>query len=198
MQKSKQNSPLDETVDKLVHGYDTMMEKLYEWVEKSDENSGQLFIQGMDDAEKFMHDLGDWTKEEVALISDYIKRDLHHIAEKYESPRQKLSEWLQIDGHEVEQKVLDLLSFMADRTRLELDHLRHLAERSQELHTGEITSIGIQLQNVRRGGPKHESNEARSLPNSFRASKHETEGREFQDSSVLRASGRMGSFLVSF
>lgn len=128
--------------DKLVHGYDTMMEKLYEWAEKSDDKAGPLLIHGLEDAAVFLNDLGEWTKEEIDLVSHFVKRDIHHIAQNLEKSNTELSEWLEIDKQKVESGFLAILSKMADQTRVELDHIKHLAETINDLHTGEVTSLG--------------------------------------------------------
>jgi predicted Zn-ribbon and HTH transcriptional regulator len=129
-------------IDKLVNGYDTLMDQLVVWTEKADKNAGPLLINGMHDAEKFLHDLGKWTEEEVDLLSRYIKRDIHDISLNLEKSNKSLHEWLQFDGSEVEAKLLDVLSTMTDKTRLELDKISHLAEEKHSWHTGEVTSIG--------------------------------------------------------
>lgn len=133
--------------DKLVHGYNTVMEKLSEWAEKADENAGPMLINGLRETEEFLHGLGDWTKEEVDLISRYVKRDLHDTAVRLEKSNTELKEWLQFDFQQVEDKILDVFSNMTDRTRAELSKLSHLAEEAQTWHTGEVTSVGtIQCQ----------------------------------------------------
>lgn len=129
-------------MDKLVEGYDTMMEQLSAWVEKADENAGPLLTSGLHDAAEFMHDLGQWSKEEVDLLSGYIKRDIHDIAVNLEKQNQSLAEWLQFDVQQIESKLLDVFSSMTDKTRTELDKLSHLAEQEHVWHTGEVTSVG--------------------------------------------------------
>jgi hypothetical protein len=129
-------------IDKLVYGYDTFMDQLAVWTEKADENAGPLLVNGIHDAEQFLHDLGKWTKEEVDLLSRYIKRDIHDISLNLEKGNKSVHEWLQFDGSQVEAKLLDVLSAMTDKTRLELDKISHLAEEKHSWHTGEVTSIG--------------------------------------------------------
>jgi len=136
------HDPLHDTVDHIVKGYDTMMEKLYEWSEKTEEKTGPLLIQGIQQAEQFMQELGEWTEEEVSLLSSYVKRDIHHMSQSLEQQNKQLSSWLQIDVDKVENSLLSILSHMTDQTRQELDHLRHLAEEAQHLHTGQVTSVG--------------------------------------------------------
>ncbi|MFK5985572.1 MAG: zinc ribbon-containing protein [Pseudomonadota bacterium] len=138
---SKSNSD-ESNMDKLVHGYDTMMEQLSAWVEKTDETAGPLLTNGIQDAEKFMHDLGKWSKDEIDLLSRYIKRDIHDVAVNLEKQNKSLAEWLQFDVQLIESKLLEVFSTMTDKTRLELNKLSHLAEREHIWHTGEVTSVG--------------------------------------------------------
>lgn len=138
-QDNDPKSSFDQATDKLVHGYETMMNKLSEWMEKTDENAGPMFINGIKDAEEFLVELKQWSKEEVDLISRYVKRDLHDAATKMEKENKTFREWLEFDIHQIEDKVLSLFANMADQTRLELHHIEEMAN---EWHTGEVTSIG--------------------------------------------------------
>jgi len=129
----------DEATDKLVQGYNTMMDKLSEWTEKADETAGPMIINGVKEAEEFLGDLQKWSKEEIDLISRYVKRDLHDAASKMDDENKTFREWLEFDFHQIEDKVLSVFANMADQTRLELNHLKEMAN---EWHTDEVTSIG--------------------------------------------------------
>ena len=140
MSNDKEHNSSQETAkDKLVHGYEAMMDKLSAWSEKADETAGPILINGIKEAEDFLHDLKLWSKEEVDLISQYLKRDLHDAAAQMEKENQELKTWLGFDIQQVEEKVLSLFANMTDKTRLELDKLDRMAN---EWHTGQVTSIG--------------------------------------------------------
>lgn len=139
-QDSDHKINLEQAADKLVQGYNTMMDKLSEWTEKADENAGPMIINGVKEAEEFLTDLKEWTAEEIDLISRYVKRDLQDAAEKMEKENKTFLEWLEFDKQLIEDKILSVFASMADQTRLELDHLR---ETANEWHTGEITGIGV-------------------------------------------------------
>lgn len=135
----QKNTNVEEAVDKLVHGYNTMIDKLSEWTEKADELAGPMIINGVKEAEEFLVELKQWSQEEIGLISRYVKRDLHDTALKLEKENKNFQEWLEFDVRQVEEKVLAVFSNMADKTRQELDHI---SEMANEWHTGEVTSIG--------------------------------------------------------
>ena len=78
--KDKDKNNMEEAADKLVHGYNTMIDKLSEWTEKADEAAGPMVINGVKEAEEFLAELKTWSKEEIDLISRYVKRDLHDAA----------------------------------------------------------------------------------------------------------------------
>jgi predicted Zn-ribbon and HTH transcriptional regulator len=139
--ETKKTQP-ESKMDKLVQGYDTLMEQLSSWSEKADENAGPLLINGLHDAEEFLHDLGQWTKEEVDLLGRYVKRDIHDISQNLEKNNQTLIDWLQFDVQQIEARVLEILSTMTDKTRLELNKISHMAEKENIWHTGEVTSVG--------------------------------------------------------
>jgi rubrerythrin len=130
---------MTQETDKLVNGYNTMMDKLSEWTEKADATAGPMIINGVKDAEHFLSNLKTWTDEEIDLISRYVKRDLHDTANKLEKENKNFHEWLEFDMHQVEEKVLSVFANMADQTREELHHLEEMAN---EWRTGEVTSIG--------------------------------------------------------
>lgn len=138
-QENNKKNSFDEATDKLVNGYNTMLDKLSEWTEKADEKAGPMVINGVKEAEEFMVELKHWSKEEIDLVSRYVRRDLHDAASKMEVDNKSFQEWLEFDLHQVEDKLLAVFSNMADQTRLELDHLKEMAN---EWHTGEVTSIG--------------------------------------------------------
>ena len=131
---------LEQAADKLVQGYNTMMDKLSEWTEKADESAGPMIINGIKEAEEFLTELKQWSVEEIDLISLYVKRDLQDAAVKMEKDNKSFLDWLEFDKQLIEEKVLAVFASMADQTRLELDHLK---ETASEWHTGEITGIGI-------------------------------------------------------
>ena len=130
---------IEEATDKLVHGYNAMIDKLSEWTEKADESAGPMIINGVKEAEEFLNGLHQWSREEIRLISRYVQRDLHDTAIKLEKENKNFQEWLEFDVRQVEEKVLAVFSNMADKTRQELDHINEMAN---EWHTGEVTSIG--------------------------------------------------------
>ena len=136
------NQTENKVIDHLTHGYDLLLEKLNEWSEKSDENAGPLLMKGLEDAAQLLSDMGQWTKEEVDLLTLYVKRDLRHTAQKLHENNHTLVEWLEFDLEMIEENLLTIFSSMADQTRIELDKLKNMAEASEDLHTGEVTSLG--------------------------------------------------------
>ncbi len=135
----KKYTHIEEATDKLVHGYNAMIDKLSEWTEKADESAGPMIINGVKEAEEFLNGLHQWSREEISLISRYVQRDLHDTAIKLEKENKNFQDWLEFDVRQVEEKVLSVFSSMADKTRQELDHINEMAS---EWHTGEVTSIG--------------------------------------------------------
>jgi len=136
---SQEKNDLEGATDKLVDGYNTMLDKLSEWTEKADEAAGPMITNGVKESEEFLVGLKHWSKEEINLISRYVQRDLHDAASKMEGNNKSFQQWLEFDIHQVEEKLLSVFAGMADQTRVELDHLKDMAN---EWHTGEVTSIG--------------------------------------------------------
>jgi len=138
-QDKNQKHNLDDATDKLINGYNTMLDKLSEWTEKADETAGPMIINGVKETEEFLAEFQEWSKEEIDLISRYVKRDLHDAASKMETNNKDFKEWLEFDLQRVEERLLSVFANMADKTREELEHLNDMAN---EWHTGEVTGIG--------------------------------------------------------
>ena len=136
---SQEKNNLEDATDKLVDGYNTMVDKLSEWTEKADETAGPMITNGLKESEEFLAGLKQWSQEEIDMISRYVKRDLHDAASKMEDENKSFHEWLEFDIQHIEEKLLSVFASMADQTRMELDHLKEMAN---EWHTGEVTSIG--------------------------------------------------------
>ncbi|NQY26928.1 MAG: zinc ribbon-containing protein [Piscirickettsiaceae bacterium] len=127
---------------KLVAAYDKMMGRIGKLLDKAEQEALPILQKNIEHAKQQAIELKEISKEEADKIADYIRRDLHDAADYLEQSGSEFSTWLHFDLELVEDRILEVFSKVADKTRLELAQLAAQAKHSQEYHTGEITSIG--------------------------------------------------------
>lgn len=135
---SKQN---ESPIDKLTEAYETMAERLAAAWEHA-ENGIHDLNEALRHAREQAVELDELTHEEAEEISSYLKRDLQDAGYYLKDSGRQLTDWLYMDLELIEDRMLELFSRAADKTRLELMQLEQRARRTEEYHTGEITSPG--------------------------------------------------------
>jgi len=131
-----------ELEQKLTAAYDKMMGRLEHLLDVAEQQALPVLQQNIEKAKQQAIELKEVSKEEAEKLANYLRRDIHDAAEHLEQTGEELSTWLNFDLKLIEERALDIFAKVADKTRLELAQLAAQAKRSQEYHTGEITSIG--------------------------------------------------------
>lgn len=67
--------------EKLVHAYNTMMERVKETLGKAEKAAEPRLRQAIASAEEKAVELGELTREEALQIGDYLRRDLQNAGE---------------------------------------------------------------------------------------------------------------------
>lgn len=127
---------------KLIAAYDKMMQRINTVLDDAEQQAIPALERNIDWAKQQAIELKEITAEEAEKIADYIRRDLHDAAHYLETTGKELSSWVSFDIQQVEGRMFELFSKVADKTRLELAKLAMQAKRAQEYHTGEIIGIG--------------------------------------------------------
>ncbi len=131
------------TNEKLVHAYNTMMERVKQAIDEAGGEAGPKVSELVARAEKKAVELGELTAEEAVKIGDYLKRDLDAAADYLASEEtQELIDWLKFDIELIEERILEAFLSVADQTKVELLALEERAAHADEYHTGEITGPG--------------------------------------------------------
>lgn len=131
--------------ERLIQAYNRMMERLHARLaelEKAEQEVLPTLQHGIEHAAETAVTLGELTRQEARLIGAYLKRDLHDAGHHLATTGHELSAWLRFDLDQVEERLLELFSRAADRTRLELLDLAETAARTSDYWTGEITGPG--------------------------------------------------------
>lgn len=127
---------------KLIAAYDKMMARVANLLDTAEQQALPVLQKNIEKAKHQAIELKEITQEEAEKLAYYVRRDLHDAAEYLEQTGDELSSWFSFDLELVEERILDVFAKVADKTRLELAQLKEQAKRSEEYHTGEITSIG--------------------------------------------------------
>lgn len=133
---------LSSTEEKLIHGYNQMMERMKEIFETAEANARPKILQAIEYAKKTAIDLNELTKDEAQKIGDYIKRDITDAAEYLAESENDLGQWVQFDIKLIENWLWESFSSVADKTRLELMAFSERLEQDSKYNTGEITGPG--------------------------------------------------------
>lgn len=128
----------NDTVEKMVAAYETMLER----VSKFSEKAGPVLGNAIDHARETAVELGELSREEADKIAKYIERDMKDAADFLVETGQDFREWFKFDVQLIEDRLFDMFASVADQTSLELRELAERAKRATRLKTGEITGPG--------------------------------------------------------
>ncbi len=132
----------DKTSDKLVQGYNRMMERAREAIEQAESKAMPVLRESIEKARHTAVELEELSHDEAQKIADWLKRDLQDAGSHLAETRKGLADWLRFDLDLVEDSLLDLLKQVADPALVELTQLREELKRDMPYHTGEITGPG--------------------------------------------------------
>jgi signal transduction histidine kinase len=130
---------------RAIAAYNRMMERVKAALDEAEQQTLTNLRQGVDKAAEVAEELGELTRDEAQKIAAYVQRDLHDAGEYLANSGRDLRSWLRFDVELIEDRLFDLFSSVADRTRLELLELAQQAQHGPEYHSGEITGPGTLL-----------------------------------------------------
>ena len=135
------NATKNQPTNRLVNAYNQMMASIRQVFEETEASDTSL-QQALNTAKEQAVHLGEVTLEEAHEISEYIKRDINDAAEYMMESSAEFSDWLMLDIEVIERKVVDMFLSVADRTRVELEELKHHTQALSIYYSGEITGPG--------------------------------------------------------
>lgn len=127
--------------DPLATAYDIMLERIHALVGQP---GNRVFALRADLAfarEKAV-ELSELTREEATRIAMYLERDLHDAAVFIAETGQELRQWWRFDVQQVEERVLDMFSSVADQTSLQLRAVNETLRQTAIYQAGEVTGPG--------------------------------------------------------
>jgi len=132
-----------ETRDKLIHAYHSMIDQVKELWHEAEEKAIPTLNENIERAAEKASEIGELTKEEATKLGGYIKKDLEQAADYLSENGQQLENLIKNDLEFAEVKFAEMFAQLADKTRLELDALAERARQVGVWRTGEITNVGI-------------------------------------------------------
>jgi polyhydroxyalkanoate synthesis regulator phasin/predicted RNA-binding Zn-ribbon protein involved in translation (DUF1610 family) len=133
------------TKDKLVQAYEEMLQRTHAAMEQAEKETVPALREFLDKARDSMVELGELTREEAAKVADYVERDIKEAAEYLTQTGADLRQWWRFDVSQVQERLLEMFSSVADQTSLQLQNWARQARQAVGYHTGEITGPGTLL-----------------------------------------------------
>jgi hypothetical protein len=127
---------------RAIAAYNRMMDRVKTALEGSGQDTLPKLREGIAKAVRSAEQLGELSRDEAEKIAAYLQRDLHDAGEYLAETGRDLRSWLRFDVELIEDRLWDLFSSVADRTRLEWLELAQRAEKGPSYSSGEITGPG--------------------------------------------------------
>ncbi|MBT3062133.1 MAG: zinc ribbon-containing protein [Candidatus Thiodiazotropha sp.] len=134
-------SPQD-PFDRLAAAYDRMLQEVHDAAESAKENALPGIKEYLADAREKLIELGELSREEADKVAGYIERDMKDAANYLLETGEQLSAWWRFDVEQVENRLFEMFTGVADQTKLELAKLAERANQTSLYHTGEVTGPG--------------------------------------------------------
>lgn len=128
----------------LESAYDRMMERVHDAIKRAgDSDSLHKYLE---DAREKAVELGELTREEADKVATYLQRDLRDAGAFLSSGDSELGQWLRFDLQQIEDRLWEVFSRVADQTRLEWELFRRETQEPDAepifYHTSEVTGPG--------------------------------------------------------
>lgn len=131
-----------ETRKRLTEAYNRMLERVREVADETTGEALPAIQKGVDKARETAVELGELTREEAEKIGAWLKRDLQDAGHYLSETGHELGDWLRFDLGLIEDRLVDLLTGLADKTALEWMQLDEQFRETVEYRSGEVTGPG--------------------------------------------------------
>lgn len=128
--------------EKWQRAYDDMMVRVRTALEEAGESTPPVVRKVIDRARHTAVELEELTHDEADRIAAWLQRDIEDAGRHLAETGRELGDWLRFDVDQVEDRLLEVFSRVADRTRLEFLQFQHDIEEGPAWNAGEITGPG--------------------------------------------------------
>ncbi len=123
--------------------YNRLLERVYLSVENLEERSWPFIKEKIEEAAEIELAAREMTREEMDLLKAYLQRDLRGLGTVLHKSGEGLAAWLDFDLNILEYRLAQMLTGIADRTRLEQAELQQrLAHEPDQYLAGEVAGVG--------------------------------------------------------
>ena len=130
------------TREKWLRAYDDMMVRVKTAFEEAEEGTLPVLRNYIHKAKDTAVELEELTRDEAEKVSTYLQRDIEDAGRHLAETGHELGDWLRFDASQIEDRLLEIMSQVADHTKLELLQFKHDIEEGLAWNTGEITGPG--------------------------------------------------------
>lgn len=130
------------TREKWQAAYDDMMMRVKTAYEEAEESTRPVLQRFIHKARDTAIELEELTKEEAEKVAYYLHRDMQDAGKQLAESGHELGDWLRFDMTQIEDRLLSVLSLVADRTRLEMLQFEHDIKEGPAWNASEITGPG--------------------------------------------------------
>ena len=128
--------------EKWLNAYDDMMARVRTAIDEAEEGTLPVVTGFIHKARDTAVELGELTRDEAEKVAYYLQRDIQDAGKHLAETGHELGDWLRFDVHQIEERLLEMLTQVADRTRLEMLQFEQDVDEGLAWHAGEITGPG--------------------------------------------------------
>jgi len=129
-------------IDRMTDAYEKMLERVDGMLELAEKSTLPTLRRSLDQAREKAVELNELTREEAEKLTEYVERDMKDAAHFLLETGAEFRHWWQFDVKLIEQRMMDMFSNVADKTRLELERFADQAREASMYHTGEVAGPG--------------------------------------------------------
>lgn len=143
MEPSKKDDDSPSLSESAVEAYDRIVERVYRSVDDLEEHSWPFIKAKVEEAAELELAARDMTREELDLLSAYVKRDLSELGRIAHKTGESIAALLKFDLNALEQRVVDMLGLLADPARVDQVELAQRLDHGAETYlAGEVAAVG--------------------------------------------------------
>lgn len=123
--------------------YDRVLQRLTSVLDQAELRTWDYVQEKIEEAVEIELVAEEMTRDEIDLLTAYLKRDLKQLGYYAHETGEGLAAWLNFDLNVLEQSIVDNLLALADQTRIDQERLREqLANEEDDYLAGEIAAVG--------------------------------------------------------
>jgi hypothetical protein len=128
--------------EKLVKAFDHMVESVSQSIHSAEEALAPTIDDMVQNSQRIAGDLFKLSKKESERLGKALKRDIESANKTLNQQSKELKDWLSFDLTLVEDKFIELVARVADKTWLDLKSFENEPRPADSYRTGEVCNAG--------------------------------------------------------